>query len=130
MLLHNIFHDLDDRTTFFCYNKNYILDIIEKHPGITFSFFWSMLPCTYIVDPWTTQELGKLTPSTIEILCITLTPPKHRCPLVSMKNWFQNPLRITKCINAQVLYIKCHRSIHVVSPPHPRITNYESKTDM
>lgn len=57
-----------------------------------------------------------------------LIPQNLSCPLVPMKNWFQEPLLVPKSANTKVFYIKYHRSMHTVGLPYLWTPNQEWKT--
>lgn len=74
------------------------------------------------------RRLGAPTLLAVENRVLLLTPLKHGFPLVSVGDWFWNPLWITKPIDAQVSWIKCCRSVHTVKPPHLQTPNRGLKT--
>lgn len=61
------------------------------------------------------RGLGGPTPVPLKIMHNFLTHSKLSCLLLSGRDSFQDSLRITKSIDAQVHYIKWHRSMYTVS---------------
>lgn len=50
----------------------------------------------------------------VKNLHITFDSPKACCPSVSMVDWFQDPKEDTKILDAQVSYIRWHRTMYTV----------------
>lgn len=81
--------------------------------------FFLLLLLTYSVDLEQHQARG-IDPCAVGNVHVTLTPSKLSCPLVSTVDWFRDRQWITKSVDAQIPYEEWLRSIHTVSPLHPR----------
>ena len=85
----------------------------------------------HIVDPWTMQRLGAPTTTPQLIIHIKLWLSQNLTTVIPghlhAGYLFQDPLQIPKFTCAQFPYIRWHRTIDIVGPPHMWIPNYRSE---